>query len=706
MIFLKSFHAKLKSHESEKIFSISFRLTIFNKTFGGMMRFIDHLKIRTKMILSAVIMVLLALSVGVLGYLNTNTSTNLVEQLYSAQLLPNDFLGKIIQEQETLQTDMYMAAIKPETGDANGIRSQLASLKNRISDLKGNSSIDLPQSFSDALDAAWLSYQSEVEKLITNVEDNNISKVQESISADGDVYKSSKALKTVINNLTGSNSLTAKKINLQAKEITRNMLWLLIIIGLASIVLGLILALLIANSIIKPVLVFVGSLNRLKTGDLSRELSDEVKKRNNSRKDEFGEIGRALGGAQKYIAYMADQMTLIASGDLTVKIDTYGEKDELGHSMVKMTTDLHQIIQQLEENASELNTSSMMLANAASESSEATTQIARTIQQVASGITQQTESVNKTALSVEQMTRAIDGVAHGAQEQASATNKASEITNQLSKVINQVAGNAATVVHESEQAAVAASEGSKTVTDTLDGMVRIQQKVGLSAAKVQEMGNRSSEIGAITSMIEDIASQTNLLALNAAIEAARAGEAGKGFAVVADEVRKLAERSSTSAREINELVKGIQETVNEAVHAMEEGAREVEIGLGTAEKAGLALTAIDQVSQRLKKEADEAATAAEEMAASADELVAAVDSVSAVVEQNTASTEEMAASSGEVTMAVENIASVSEENSAAVEEVSASTEEMAAQMAEVTQSATALANLAQQLNEVVGRFKL
>ncbi|MBA4385501.1 MAG: hypothetical protein C0410_12255 [Anaerolinea sp.] len=483
-------------------------------------------------------------------------------------------------------------------------------------------------------------------------------------------------------------------------------LWIVIIGGLLCIVIGVGFAIIVSQNIQKPVNIFIGSLNRLKTGDLSRELSDEVKQRNNSRKDELGAIGRALGGAQGYFGYMADQMALIAEGDLTVKVNTFSEKDELGHSMVKMTTDLHQIIEQLTENAVELNTSSMMLANAASESSEATTQIARTIQQVASGITQQTESVNKTALSVEQMSRAINGVAQGAQEQASATNKASEITNQLSTVINQVAGNAAAVVRESEQAALAASQGAKTVTDTLDGMVRIQEKVGLSAQKVEEMGKRSSEIGAITSMIEDIASQTNLLALNAAIEAARAGEAGKGFAVVADEVRKLAERSSTSAREINELVRGIQGTVDEAVRAMEEGAHEVEIGLGTAEKAGLALSAIDQVSLRLKKEADAAASAAEEMAASANELVAAVDSVSAVVEQNTASTEEMAASSGEVSMAVENIASVSEENSAAVEEVSASTEEMAAQMAEVTQSATALAALAQELNNVVERFKI
>jgi methyl-accepting chemotaxis protein len=200
--------------------------------------------------------------------------------------------------------------------------------------------------------------------------------------------------------------------------------WIAIAGGALSVLLGTLAALAVTNSIRKPVRVFIGSLNRLKNGDLSRELSDEVKQRNNSRKDEFGEIGRALGGAQKYIAYIADQMALIAAGDLTVQVKPFGEKDELGHSMIKMTGDLHHIVEQLTDNAIELNTSSMMLANAASESSEATAQIAMTIQQVASGITQQTESVNRTALSVEQMTRAIDGVAQGAQEQASAANKA------------------------------------------------------------------------------------------------------------------------------------------------------------------------------------------------------------------------------------------------------------------------------------------
>ena len=304
------------------------------------------------------------------------------------------------------------------------------------------------------------------------------------------------------------------------------------------------------------------------------------------------------------------------------------------------------------------------------------------------------------------MTHAIDSVARGAQEQASAANKASSITAQLSSAIEQVAGNAQSVVQGSTAAADAAKKGTTKVQDTLKGMQNIKQRVGVSAEKVQEMGSRSDQIGDIVTTIEDIASQTNLLALNAAIEAARAGEAGKGFAVVADEVRKLAERSSTSTKEIASLIKSIQKTVSEAVTAMDDGAKEVERGVLIANEAGDSLVEILKAAEGVSEQAEQAAAAAEEMSASANELVAAVDSVSAVIEENTAATEQMAAGSTEVTQAIENIASVSEENSAAVEEVSASAEEMSAQVEEVTASAQTLAELAKQLQAVVNQFKV
>jgi methyl-accepting chemotaxis protein len=455
-------------------------------------------------------------------------------------------------------------------------------------------------------------------------------------------------------------------------------------------------ALLVAEWIVRPVRRLTGvaatlaqrdlpvlsaGLGRLAEGDLTRSLSFDSHPVQARSRDEVGQLGRAFNA-------------IIA------------ELQEIGRSYSVMTASLRRLVGQVVANAGEVRSASDQLTTAAGQAREATVQIADAMQQISQGVAQQSGAVAQTAASVERMGGAIRGVSLGAQRQAGAVEKAAQVTDQLSQTITQVAGNAQGVSKDAAAAAGSAQSGYATVQLTVASMQSIRSRVDASARSVEEMGQRSGQIGDILETIEDIAAQTNLLALNAAIEAARAGEHGRGFAVVAAEVRKLAERSSAATKEIAGLVRDIQAAVAEAVAAMHASAGEVHTGVRQAQAAGEQLAAILQAVEAVSQQAGQASHAAQRMSAMAGGLVEAMQAVSGVVEQNAAAAQQLTAGSAQVSTAIENIASVSEQSSATIEEISANAAEMNGQVEAVNASALSLADMALKLQEVVLQFNL
>ncbi|USN98809.1 MAG: methyl-accepting chemotaxis protein [Phycisphaeraceae bacterium] len=267
------------------------------------------------------------------------------------------------------------------------------------------------------------------------------------------------------------------------------------------------------------------------------------------------------------------------------------------------------------------------VAGTSGEVAAASTQIAASSEQMSAGLSDQTRQVEQISSAIEEMSSSIMEVARSASDAA----------------------------NDADSAGRFATDGGKLVADTVEGMGEISMAVGCGANSVTELGHKSEQIGSIIEVINDIADQTNLLALNAAIEAARAGEHGRGFAVVADEVRKLAERTSEATKEVSRSIGEIQSETAKAVELIGSGAARVGDGVALANKAGEALTQIVTSSQSLAQRVASIATATDEQSGVSEEIARGVDRISTVTRQSSEGAGQAAIAAGTLSREAEKL---------------------------------------------------
>jgi methyl-accepting chemotaxis protein len=439
---------------------------------------------------------------------------------------------------------------------------------------------------------------------------------------------------------------------------------------LFAVLLGGMIAFFTAKSIKEPLHQLIDVAHRIgDTGDL--EQSIDIRRR-----DEVGVLAENFHKMIVHLKQMAAVSAAIAEGRLSVSVQPRSAQDTMAVAFSRMTHGLRELVSQVRDSASQVANGAGQMATASDESAKVSVQAASAIDEVTS--TMHEMSIN------------VQSVVKNTQVQSSSVAETSASIDEMVTSIQRVADTARLLVEISYRSREEAKSGMSTMDKATEGLNRASQSIQSSAEIIDALGRRADDIGKIIEVIDDLAEQTNLLALNAAIEAARAGEHGLGFAVVAEEVRKLAEKSTQSTKEISDLIGGIQKEAREAVENMDKSTTMVQEGLLLNKDLSLALDKISDVVSEVYKFSQEIGAATTEQSNGSAQIAKATNRLTEITHEINSSVEEQASGAQAVVRAMERMREMVQQSTSSSTGLAATAEQMS--------------NLSRALLESMGRF--
>ena len=658
-----------------------------------------RLTLRTKLLGTAGVLLSFAAVMGAVGYLQLAAANDRMGTIYNDNLVGETQLSAMRADTLLIQTDLIRLTMTAYATTRSAYEPEVirhrTDFEKQLEAAYAGDSDGAEKATLDRIREAWTAWSSAVDtSVLTPARAGDVGSAL--LALNGELTPLYNALDRALTDAEAA-KMSAARANFEDGRSSATQANLILLIALlAGVIVGILITTWLSRSITRD----VGAVQATLTS-MTDHCADAL---------EHG------------LAALANSDLTVAAYPVTAPIENYGT-DEIGQTAavtnrmlakLKATmesyetarTSLADIVSQVKAASDALSRASEELNSAATQSGNASAQVAQTISQVAAGASDQARAASHTSTASQELTAIIERVGEGAASTKIRVEEASRALNATTRAVGKAMRDADELAPLNERVQNALIAGGQAVDETTGGMLRIKRSVDQTAIKVTELGAKSDQIGAIVETIDDIAEQTNLLALNAAIEAARAGEQGKGFAVVADEVRKLAERSSRATKEIAALIAEVQAGTTAAVKAMQGGALEVETGAELADQAAGALKEIQDAATARNAVLDDMMRAVGEIRGLSSDVVRATDGIAAIASDTDSAAAQMGSAADSVGQSVESIAAISQENSASAEEVSAATEEMSAQAEEVVASAATLAEMAAGLDELVGRFRL